>query len=81
MDWREVTSGQSMVRMLRVGHHQILLLLIGMRDVSGDLWQKSNMRGGVLLNVIAFHLCCRLVGGKSNSMFQRRISTYGHHIR
>jgi hypothetical protein len=60
-----------MVRMLR----------IGMRDVSGDLRQKSNMRGGVLLNVIAFHLCCRLVRGKSNSMFQRGISTYGHHIR
>jgi hypothetical protein len=70
-----------MVRMLRVGHRRILLLLVGMCGVAGDMWQKSNRRGGVLLNVIAFHLCCRLVGGKSYSTFKSRISTYGHHIR
>jgi hypothetical protein len=34
-----------MVRVLIVGRHWILLLLIGMRSLSGGLWQKSN-RGG-----------------------------------
>ncbi len=68
MDWREVTTSLSMIRVLIVGHHRILLLLIGMCGMSGGLWQKSNRGEEIRLDVIA-SLWGEGVGGKSNSWF------------